>query len=48
MVGSYLTVSGSTLLFRKFIGLEMAGMIQFGYLSLLQNKEVTIYQQPML
>lgn len=26
----------------------MAGMIQFGYLSLLQNKEVTIYQQPML
>ena len=32
---------------RKFIGLALAAMIQLGYLSLLHNKEVTTYQQPM-
>ena len=34
-------------LFRKFIGLELATLIQMGYLSLLLNKEITVYLQPI-
>ena len=33
----YLTVVFASLIFRKFIGLELACLIQFGYLSLLIN-----------
>lgn len=31
---------------RKFIGLELAGLFQLGFLSLLHNKEISIYLQP--
>ena len=31
---------------RKFIGLEHIALLQLGYLSLLQNKEITTYLQP--
>ncbi len=36
-----------TLVFRKYIGLELAALYQIGYLSLLQNSEVSIYSQPI-
>ena len=39
----YLTVFVVSLFLRKFIGLELAFLIQIGYLSLLTNKEITYY-----
>lgn len=36
-----------TLVFRKYIGLELAALYQIGYLSLLQNSEVSTYSQPI-
>jgi hypothetical protein len=38
LVYAMLLIMALTLVFRKFIGLELASLIQFGYLSLLQNK----------
>jgi hypothetical protein len=43
IVGGYLGIFFLAMLFRRFIGLELATLIQFGYLSLLQNKEITLY-----
>ena len=37
IVGCYLTVLFITMAYRKFIGLELATLIQMGYLSLLMN-----------
>ena len=39
----YLTVFVVSVFLRKFIGLELACLIQIGYLSLLTNKEITYY-----
>jgi cysteine-rich repeat protein len=44
---AYLGVMLLTVAYRKFIGLELATLIQFGYLSLLQNKEITVYAEPI-
>lgn len=43
LLGIYLSIAASTLIFRKFIGLELATLFQIGYLSLLQNTEITAY-----
>jgi hypothetical protein len=37
LLGAYLSLVCLTLIFRKFIGLELATLFQIGYLSLLQN-----------
>ena len=37
ILGLYLTVVAVTMVFRKFIGLELASLMQIGYLSILQN-----------
>ena len=36
-----------TLVYRKFIGLELASLVQFGYLSLLHNREITVFAEPI-
>ena len=43
IVFMYLSVFFLSILFRKFVGLELAALIQLGYLSLLMNKEITFY-----
>ena len=43
----FLSMMFLTMAYRKFIGLELASLIQFGYLSLLHNKEITVYTQPI-
>ena len=43
MVYIYLSVLFLSIFVRKFIGLELATLIQLGYLSLLMNKEITFY-----
>ena len=45
LLGAYLAVTLLAIVSRKFIGLELATLIQLGYLSLLQNKEITSYLQ---
>lgn len=47
LLGSYLTIMILTLVFRKFIGLELATFFQLGYLSLLQNPKISTYSQPI-
>ena len=44
IIGFYLAIVLLTCFFRKFIGLEMATLVQLGYLSLLQNPEITVFQ----
>lgn len=44
---AFLSVIFLTLVYRKFIGLELASLIQFGYLSLLHNKEITVFAEPI-
>ena len=44
---AYLAVVLASLGFRKFIGLELATLVQFGYLSLLSNAEKTPYVTPI-
>lgn len=47
LLGSYLSIVILTLVFRKFIGLELATFFQLGYLSLLQNPKISTYSQPI-
>lgn len=46
-MGMSLVLVALSIPFRKFIGLELATLIQIGYLSLLQNPAITTYQQPI-
>ena len=48
IVGSYLSCMFLAMVYRKFQGLELATLIQMGYLSLLHNKEITVYSEPIL
>jgi hypothetical protein len=45
VLGVYLSLSLVTLFFRKFIGLELATLIQIGYLSLVMNNQLPAYLQ---
>lgn len=45
--GLFLATMFITMVYRKFIGLELATLIQMGYLSLLHNKQITLYLQPI-
>lgn len=47
LLGSYLSIVILSLVFRKFIGLELATFFQIGYLSLLQNAKISTYSQPI-
>ena len=47
IVGCYLATLFLTIAYRKLIGLELATLIQMGYLSLLMNPEITVYLQPI-
>jgi cysteine-rich repeat protein len=47
VLAAFLSVMLLTIAYRKFIGLELATLIQFGYLSLLQNREITVYAEPI-
>ena len=47
IVGCYLVVLFITMAYRKMIGLELATVIQMGYLSLLMNNEISLYHQPI-
>ena len=47
MVIGYLAVVGLSILFRKWIGLELANLFQFGYLSLLINEAITLHHEPI-
>ena len=47
IVGCFLSTLFLTVAYRKWIGLELATIIQMGYLSLLMNKEITAYLQPI-
>jgi hypothetical protein len=44
---AFLAMIFLTIAYRKFIGLELATLIQLGYLSLLQNREITAYAEPI-
>jgi hypothetical protein len=46
-LGAYLALVSLSLFSRKFIGLELATLVQLGFLSIIQNKEITTYSQPM-
>lgn len=48
LMGSYLTLLILAVVVRKYIGLELAALFQLGYLSLLQNPQVSVYSQPIL
>ena len=39
----YLSMFFLSIFFRKFIGLELAALIQLSYLSLLMNQKITFY-----
>jgi cysteine-rich repeat protein len=45
VLGVYLSLSMITFFFRKFIGLELATLIQIGYLSLVMNNQLPAYLQ---
>ena len=47
LLGWYLALVFLTLVFRKFIGLELATLVQLGYLSLLQNAKKTPFIAPV-
>ena len=46
ILGFCLAVVFLSVFSRKFIGLELACLVQIGFLSLIQNKEITTYLQP--
>lgn len=46
LLGLCLAIAVLAIVSRKFIGLELSALIQLGYLSLLQNKEITTYLMP--
>lgn len=46
-LGCVLVLLFLCLVYRKFIGLELAALIQLGYLSLLTNKAITTYAYPI-
>jgi hypothetical protein len=48
LIGFYLSMLLLTIAYRKFIGLELATLVQLGYLSLLENREITAYQYPIV
>ena len=45
--GLFLAVVVLACMVRKFIGLELSTFLQIGFLSIVQNPEITMYQQPM-
>lgn len=47
VLGSYLGFSLLTVSFRKYLGLELATLMQVGYLSLLQNDRMSSFLQPI-
>lgn len=42
VVGAMITLVVASLVFRKFIGLELSCLVQLGYLSLLQNPDIKL------
>ena len=45
---AYLGICLFSMLFRKFIGLELASLFQLAYLSLIQNQHTSLYLEPIL